>query len=145
MRALLDLLPFPAAIVRKSDGLILVVNEAGGEFLGLPAGEVVGRTTDFFYAGAQPREERLRVLLEGNGQTRRETPIRLPSGETRWVDLLARPMVHDGAEAFFVCGTDVTDRHESISALESFDAELAFLMDAIPDPVIVVDGTGTVV
>jgi PAS domain S-box-containing protein len=72
-----------------------------------------------------------------------EGRFKLPSGRTKWVQLVARPERQpDGSTVWDGLAIDVTDRHTAEEELHSTKAFLSSVLDALPIPVIVKEAAG---
>ncbi|TAD79748.1 MAG: PAS domain S-box protein [Oscillatoriales cyanobacterium] len=89
----------------------------------------------------------MQAATEQSSQTlcdfRWEGRFNLPSGRTKWVQLIARPERQlDGSTVWDGLAIDVSDRHAAEEELHNTKAFLASVLDALPIPVIVKEATG---
>jgi PAS domain S-box-containing protein len=82
-RAVIDAAPVPMAISRVKDGEIVFVNPRIEKFLGIPASQVIGRSTAEFYKQPEDREAMLEII-ERDGRLD-DMRIGIMTGDGDWV------------------------------------------------------------
>jgi PAS domain-containing protein len=77
--------PYPIAISRRSDGMIMEANHAFDEWFGIPAGSASGKLSLEFglWTCQAERDEMLKILKEKGSVRNFQAIVARPSGEKR--------------------------------------------------------------
>lgn len=112
LRSVLEILPYPIYIARRSDGHLLFVNRKTCLLLQLSAKQLLrSRSIDFF---VDPKErEDLRILLETVSDIRDvEVKMKTSPGRNFTAELAAIAMEYDNSPAILVALNDISQRKE---------------------------------
>jgi len=132
--------------VKDMDGVYRACNRAYGSFVGLPEGELIGRT-DFDLLPrdrAQTNWESDRQTLVSGEASRREEWVQYPDGGWGLLDSLRAPFRGpDGAQRGVVgISRDVTERARIEKALAASEEQFRTLCDAAPIGILRYDAAG---
>jgi PAS domain S-box-containing protein len=128
-RLILDAIPFPVAVVRRSDEVVLYVNTPLARMADQDAAFMKGRRSTVKYASRDDYEE-VQALLDRDGRAdEREVRLRNAAGRIFWVTLSAVRIPYHGDDAMLVGFTDITARKQA----EVVQREL---IDAVPIPLV---------
>jgi two-component system, NtrC family, sensor kinase len=143
LRALSEASPFPLAIWRRHDGLIVHCNGKLGELLGLSPSELVGRSTLDFYQESADREVALRELDSRGRMCEREFRLKTPSGGSVWATFSVEPLEVEGQALLLGTLHDVTGRRELADRLKESETRFRCLMENSSELVFVLDRHAT--
>ncbi|HSK40274.1 MAG TPA: PAS domain-containing protein, partial [Arenibaculum sp.] len=103
-----DLAPGAIMISRLADGMIMYVNRRIGGMFDMRPDEIIGTTTERFYADPADRE-RLIAEIRNNGAAENfETSLKRPDGRIFWIMAWARPITYREEPALLVVFNDIT-------------------------------------
>ncbi len=124
-RMLFELSPDPASLSRRSDGTLLMVNEAWCLLTGIPREEAIGRSPSALGAWSQAgdRLDLFRDLKPGMTLAR-ESMLRRRDGAERQMLVTAKVLSIGDQEEVLIIGKDVTDFHGLSEALGQRTREL---------------------
>ncbi len=140
LAALLAAAPFPLAVVRKADGIVLYANDRAAKLLGQPAEGVVGRTL-VAAAGRRDRLRLLRALVGGHAVDAVELRLTAGNGRRLWGEVSMSPLDFQ-APAMVVACNDITARKAAEQALKDQLVLHQTLIDTIPNGIFHKDLTG---
>ena len=118
--------PYPIAISRRSDGMIMEANHAFDEWFGIPAGSASGKMSLEFglWTCQAERDEMLKSLKEKGSVRNFQSIVSRPSGEKRVMMLNIQPLTIRGEECLLTISTDVTQQKEAEQALQRSEERL---------------------
>ena len=126
---ILDAIPFPVAVMRRSDALVLYVNMPLAKISNRHAHSLMGRRSTVKYASRDDYAE-VQAALDRDGRVDgREVLLRNADDRTFWVNLSAVCIPYQGVDAVLVGFTDITARKEAEDAQRR-------LIDAVPVPLV---------
>jgi PAS domain S-box-containing protein len=126
---ILDAIPFPVAVMRRRDEVVLYVNQPVAELAGCPVGQLVGRRSSVKYVDRRHYDE-VHALLEAEGRAdAREVRLRNGDGHAFWAILSAVRIDYGSEDAVLIGFTDITARIEAETAQRE-------LIDSIPVPLV---------
>ena len=126
---ILDAIPFPVAVMRRSDALVLYVNTPLAKISNRHAHSLMGRRSTVKYAHREDYAE-VQAMLDRDGRVDgREVLLRNADNRTFWVTLSAVCIPYQGVDAVLVGFTDITARKEAEDAQRR-------LIDAVPVPLV---------
>ncbi len=124
-----------AIIYKDTRNIILRVNRAAGELLGLPESEMEGRSyADLFPEDAVSQiEDDMEIIRTGAPRFGIEQQLSLPSGGTRWMlmDKIPYRDETDTVIGVIVMGIDITNRKEAEQSLRQRSADLRTMVSAM--------------
>ena len=144
LQRLFDRAPDGMVVMRASDGLIVLVNEAFGRLLGLPVEGIVGHNSAEFGlwpAPAQRGEVQRSVLAEG-ARLAVESRLSTRDGGLREVEISADIVEIDGVDHAFAITRDITSRKSAERALRASEERFRSLLAGSRDPILVTDAAG---
>ncbi|MGH9754415.1 MAG: hybrid sensor histidine kinase/response regulator, partial [Blastocatellia bacterium] len=125
--------PDGLVITRKSDSVILEINDSWGRISGYGSDEVVGKSwTQFDFQSDLEERRRVRAIVEEQGYLRDfEMAVKRKSGETLLVRVSTEPIELRGEPCFVTIVHDITRRKQAEEALrkseEQARRQLAYL------------------
>ncbi|GEO36600.1 hypothetical protein SAE02_07480 [Skermanella aerolata] len=126
---ILDAIPFPVAVMRRSDALVLYVNAPLAKVGNRHAHSMMGRRSSIKYASRDDYTG-VQAALDRDGRIEGvEVLMRNADDRTFWVNLSAVCIPYQGVDAVLVGFTDVTARKEAEDAQRK-------LIDAVPVPLV---------
>jgi PAS domain S-box-containing protein len=117
-RRLLELAPFPLAVTRMSDGLILYANARMGEITGSPAEEMRGTSAPDYYGDPATRERILDLLNREGRVSDMEVLMRRPDGQQFWALINAAVADYEGSPALLSAFNDISELKRREEQLE---------------------------
>lgn len=126
---ILDAIPFPVAVLRRCDEVVLYVNTPLARIANQDAASMMGRRSTVKYAKRVDYEDVQAALEQAGRIDEREVRLRNADGRIFWVTLSAVLIPYHGEDAFLVGFTDITARKQA----EDVQREL---IDAVPVPLV---------
>ena len=145
LQAIVDHSP-SGIFVKDLEGRYVLASEAFLERLGMRREDVLGRTATEIWPGyLEQREDEDIEVLEGSGAVTRDVVVELADGPHTMMTTRFSLRDTDGRIVGMAgIGTDVTDRTEVEGALAERERLLETIVQASPDIVTILDGTGHV-
>ncbi|OPY31336.1 MAG: sensory histidine kinase AtoS [Methanomassiliicoccales archaeon PtaU1.Bin124] len=109
-RKLLDSAPFPIVIVRRSDGSIMLLNDAMESLLKGERSEVISHPASQFFLDPSDITKMTDMLSTGTKLTDFESAMMNVKGETFWAYVSAMPVTLDDEPMLIVAVHDISDR-----------------------------------
>ncbi len=138
-QVILDSVPLPISVVRKSDGIFLYCNRPFASLAGLSPESLIGsHAVDIYW----DTEDRLRFLreLEHAGQVDDfEVELKGADEEPYWALLSSRQILFNGHKAILSAQTVITERKKAEEGLAEKEAHLRIILDTAPSGVRYVD------
>lgn len=133
-----------AIYVIDGDGMLLMANAATGALLGVPAGDLVGRTALVYVDTPDQARVDLEMRRVLAGEARRlECAVLRADGARRLVSVAATPAVEAGTVTGALCvARDVTEERAQAEALERAEARYTRLFEIAEDAIATVDEAG---
>ncbi len=126
---MIDSSPVGVSIIRP-DGMILYINSALAELVGVEQHEVVGKDTQVLFFDPADRDPFLAKIERDGGIEGLERQIQRSDGEEFWISLTTRIHQMNGQEVWVTWAHDVTDEHRQTEKLRD-------LLDTVPCTVVV--------
>lgn len=132
IKILLNMISDPIAIVNE-EGYIQVVNRAFEEATCLKSNEILGKP--FQQLPGLPPEStatlwgNLKKRLHGDSLPPYEVQYTGKHGETRWVEIKGKKIVHEGKPAVLVVLHDVTNRKQAAQKLQEYSEHMERLVE----------------
>jgi PAS domain S-box-containing protein len=127
---ILDAIPFPVAVMRRSDALVLYVNAPLARIGNRHAHSMMGRRSSIKYDSREDYAQ-VQAVLDRDGRVEGvEVLLRNADDRKFWVNLSAVCIPYQGVDAVLVGFTDITARKEAEDAQRR-------LIDAVPVPLVV--------
>jgi PAS domain S-box-containing protein len=126
---ILDAIPFPVAVMRRSDALVLYVNAPLAKVGNRHAHSLMGRRSTVKYVHLEDYTSVQEELDRDGRVDGREVLLRNADDKTFWVTLSAVCIPYQGVDAVLVGFTDITARKEAEDAQRR-------LIDAVPVPLV---------
>jgi PAS domain S-box-containing protein len=125
-RHFLEVAPFPLAVSRLVDGIVLYANQRAAEIFGVPIDGIVGRPAPDFYAVPSDRQRVLEIIAEVGRVRDFEVPMRGTNGRLFWALTSAVAADWDGHRVLLTAFNDITDlkerEHQLLEAKRATDA-----------------------
>lgn len=128
-REIIDRMPIPVAITRPPDGQILYVNQRMGDLAGLPAGQLIGRTTFDFYQDPDDHSAILQLFETDKPISNIELQVKRLDGSPVWIVLSVQRIKYEGDDAALCAAIDVTTRKQAEVSLREEQRLLQRLLD----------------
>jgi len=128
-REIIDRIPIPVAITRPSDGQIFYANQRMGDLAGLPAEQLIGRTTVEFYQDPDDRNAILQLLESDKPISNIELCVKRLDGSPVWIVLSVQRIKYEGDDAALCAAIDVTTRKQAEVSLRKEQRLLQRLLD----------------
>jgi len=126
---ILDAIPFPVAVMRRSDALVLYVNAPLAKVGNRHAHSMMGRRSSIKY-DSRDEYAQVQAVLDSDGRVEGvEVLLRNADDRKFWVNLSAVCIPYQGVDAVLVGFTDITARKEAEDAQRR-------LIDAVPVPLV---------
>jgi len=129
LRSIIETLPVPLLVVRRSDGLVLYGNAWVEKLAGYKGREMVGRRTVDFYVDAEERIPYLQTIDTDGEVSNHEIRFRAKDGSIHVAFLNARPIRYEDQDALVVALVDITLRKQIESELRRKHEVLEVLND----------------
>lgn len=147
-RSAFETIPDVVSITRLRDGLVVDLNPAVEELVGMPREHFVGRSSLEMKTWANPADrERMVQSVLAHGSVR-NMEAQMSAGEGQFRDCLvsARLMQYRDEPHILAVFKDVTERKRVMKALQESEARFRMIFEASPDPLIIarIDGGGIV-
>ncbi|MEE8374435.1 MAG: PAS domain S-box protein, partial [Dehalococcoidia bacterium] len=143
-RSIVEAMPIPALISRKSDGQILYTNKHLISTFGLQSENISGLKTPDFYHDPADREAVLSTLLEQGHLHNYEVHVQKADGTPFWVLTSVEPMTFEGEQALFSSFYDVTERKEAEEALQQREEHFRALIENSSEVIVVLGNDGAI-
>lgn len=121
--------PAPILIARISDAKILYANARCAEMLGVPLGELLGRSGIEFYQDPGDREPLFEHLRKHGFVRDHEVQLKRSDGMPLWVSASLRRLTFQDEDAVMSSFLDITERRDLIEQLKSERRLLRRLLD----------------
>ncbi|WP_187144357.1 PAS-domain containing protein [Microvirga massiliensis] len=125
-RHFLEVAPFPLAVSRLADGIVLYANQRAAEIFGIPVDGIVGRPAPDFYAVPSDRRRVLEIIAEVGRVRDFEVPMRGRDGRLFWALTSAVAADWEGQRVLLTAFNDITDlkerEHQLLEAKRATDA-----------------------
>ncbi len=117
LRLVIESIPVPLAVVRRSDGIVLHANAWIGELSGYRPQDLAGQPISGFCVDPLDTSAGLDFLRRGTTQSTQERRLRAKDGSARLIQLSASPLGYEGDAAVIVAMADVTAHQQAEAAL----------------------------
>lgn len=143
-RRIIDAIPVPIIISKKSDNTILYANDHFSTLVGLPPGEAVGRRTlDFFFDRADQRG--FARMMERDGCIGGyEFRAKRADGGALWLVTSTQTMMFEGEDTYISGFNDITAGRWAQEALRESEEQYRLLIDSYDGPITLFDREGVV-
>lgn len=109
-RRIVESLPIPLALFRRTDGKILYANQALENLFGMDAARLWNHNCEFLFPRLRDRRH-LRELLKQDGHVSgADVKSRRRDGTELWLSVWQRPVICEDAECILTVFVDVTER-----------------------------------
>lgn len=122
-RRLLELAPFPLAVTRLPDGLILYANARTAEITGLSPEEMQGTFAPEYYADPTVRHRLLASMQKDGRVSDMEVLMQRPDGQQFWALINASVADYEGTPALLSAFNNISELKRREEQLESARAE----------------------
>jgi PAS domain S-box-containing protein len=144
LRAIIETIPVPVAIVRVADGKFVFANAPLEQALGLSADELYTRNNFDFYVHRADAVRNRKILAETGELPPRELQLRRAGGDTFWALISARNFIYRGEPAVLALLSDVSERKAMEDALRESREHLRTVVNNAPLILLAVDAGGRV-
>jgi PAS domain S-box-containing protein len=117
-RRLLELAPFPLAVTRLPDGLILYANARTAEITGLPPEKMQGTFAPDYYADPAVRNRLLAALKQEGRVSDMEVLMQRPDGQQFWALINAAVADYEGTPALLSAFNNISELKKREEQLE---------------------------
>jgi PAS domain S-box-containing protein len=142
LRGVVEAAPFGMAVTRLSDGVILCANSPVEALLGIPARDLVGRTSPEFFSEPAVHEKFVAELRAVGRLTDYEVRLTRPDGTEVWVVTSAESVDFEGESAIISAYHEITERKQAEEALRESEDRFRDLIENANDVVYTLDLTG---
>lgn len=132
LRAITTVTPVPMSITRLEDSVILYVNPALGESLGLSSEQLIGSKKFELYANINDRRQLLELVKQNGFSDSEQICLKKANGSFFWVKMSMRAINFNGEAAILSAFYDITDRVEAETALRQSEARFHKLAANVP-------------
>ncbi len=108
-RRLLELAPFPLAVTRLSDGMVLYANARTAEVTGLPPEKMQGTLAPNYYARSEDRRRIVETLAQEGRISDVEVLMQRPDGHQFWALINAAVADYEGVPALLSAFNDISE------------------------------------
>lgn len=145
LHAIVNASPIPLIISRVKDGTILFANEHLGTMAGVPADQLVGRSSTEFYADPAERDALIATIQREGFVSQQEVRLRRRDGTSKWV--MASLVISEIAGEKVVIGglNDIETRKKMEEELLRERNFITTVLNTAGALVIVIDPDGSVV
>ncbi len=145
-RTILETLPAPVSINRKSDGEFIYANDYMTYLTAVPPSSLIGSKVDDYYPESLNRTEILERLDKQGYIENLEVQLVNPFQKNTYIYTLvsARPFKYEGEEAIITAYIDITERKRVENALQESQEIAKAMINATQDLVILLDSEGVI-
>ena len=131
-RIILESIPMPLAVVRKSDGIFLYCNEPHATLAGHRAEDIVGTHAADAYWDPGDRDRFIELFDEHERVDDFEVERKDAEGNPYWALVSSRSITFQGEESILSAQTVITGRKRAEDELAEKEAQLRVVLDNIP-------------
>jgi PAS domain S-box-containing protein len=143
-RSIVEALPIPALISRRSDGRLLYANRHVAATFGVDPDEITTLSTPDFYQDPADRKAVLEAVLQDGHLYDHELPATRADGSPFWAMISIHPMTFEGEEALLTSFHDITARKEAEEALRRQEEYFRALIENSLEGITVVNADGSI-
>ena len=132
-------------VIADPDGTYSFVNGRMADMLGLPADEIVGRSSAMFMIDEErPQVVQARTVLRKGDVVHGEIKFRRKDGAARWSSYSVAPMFNEKGEHVgnLAMHTDITEKRQAEEALRESEERYRALFERANDAILVTDPAG---
>ena len=129
--------PIAMLVSRLSDGVMLFVNQRGGDLVGFSMEELIGQATPDFYQDPADRQTVLGTIQKQGFLRDYELVIKQKDGTPIWILLSVEPIVFDGEPALLSSLQDITAQKEAEAQVDQTVARQQQILDISPAGILV--------
>ena len=142
LQSLLDAVPIPIVVSKRSTGELLYMNKSTVKVMGLQEAVRPGTKTTDFFKRPEERERLAQQLADKGGIADFEINLRRADGSDFWVLYSASQMIYDGTSSIIGVFVDITARRKADEALRESEEKFRLFADHAHDIILMYDMKG---
>ncbi len=143
LQSLLDAVPIPIVVSKRSTGELLYMNKSTVKVMGLEEAVEPGTKTSDFFKRPEERARLAQELADKGGIADFEINLRRADGSDFWVLYSASQMIYDSTPSIIGVFVDITSRREAEEALRESEEKFRLFADHAHDIILMYDTDGT--
>ncbi len=143
-RAMVEAMPVPIIITRRSDSLILYVNDHFCQTFGVPGEELTGHLASAFYDEGDDRARMLQEIRTSDCLLNYEFHGRVPGGSDFWLVVSTQPLEYEGEQALISGFVDVTELRQAQFTAREQEKYFRALVENSSEVFVVVNEDGSI-
>ena len=142
LQSLLDAVPIPIVVSKRSTGELLYMNKSTVKVMGLKEAVRPGTKTTDFFKRPEERERLAQQLADNGGIADFEINLRRADDSDFWVLYSASQMIYDRVPAIIGVFVDITSRRKAEEALRESEEKFRLFADHAHDIILMYDMEG---
>ena len=138
-RIILESIPLPLSVVRKSDGIFLYCNEPHAALAGHPREDIVGMHALDAYWDPGDRDRFIELLDKQGRVDEFEVERKDADGNPYWVLVSSRPITFQGEESILSAQTAITERKHLEAGLAAETEKMRMVLEHMSGGIFMID------